>query len=108
MPRIGKLRHRVTIQSPAEAQDAGTGQVTLTWPTFATVWASIEGGGGREFVSAALQQADATDVVEIRYISGVTPRMRIVYGSRTLEILSAQDSDGRRRRLLLMCREAVM
>jgi SPP1 family predicted phage head-tail adaptor len=43
--------------------------------------------------------------VTIRYRSDVSVAQRIVWGSRTLEIGSIQDPDGRRRSLDLLCAE---
>jgi SPP1 family predicted phage head-tail adaptor len=109
MRRPGQLRHKITIQTYTETQD-GLGQPALSPTTFATPWACVESAGdqaGREFEAANQRMADVSYLVEIRYLAGVTPRMRIIYGSETLEIMSVNDPDGRRRRLVMACREAV-
>ena len=38
---IGKLRHRITIETPTTGADT-SGGVTYTWNTFAVVWGYIE------------------------------------------------------------------
>ena len=40
---IGKLRHRVTLQSEGETPDGGGGYA-LAWSAVATVWASSPSG----------------------------------------------------------------
>jgi SPP1 family predicted phage head-tail adaptor len=74
----GRLRHRVTIQSATETRDA-VGAVTKTWATLASVWASVEPLGGREFFSASQVQSDVTTRIRIRYRADVTEKMRVVH-----------------------------
>lgn len=102
----GKLRNRVTIESPTEARDA-LGGVTLTWATFAIVWASVSPIGGREYLQAAGTQAQVTHRVRCRRIAGVLPRMRVKHGTRTLHIEQVRDLEERRAELDLLCREEV-
>ena len=41
--RIGKLRHRLTIEREARAGDGGGGSAS-TWETVADVWGAVEAG----------------------------------------------------------------
>jgi len=50
--KIGKLRHRITIQEKVTVPD-GYGGVTSTWKDVATVWSSVEPLKGRETVRGA-------------------------------------------------------
>lgn len=102
--RAGQLRHRVTIQAQTTTQDE-YGQPVQTWSDVATVWASVEDLSGREFFAAQQIAAEVTTRVTIRYRAGIEPDMRVIAGGRTLDIRSVQDPDGRRRQLVLMCRE---
>ncbi len=102
----GKLRHRVTVEQPTASSD-GYGGSTVSWTTFATAWAAVEPLSGREYFQAQQAQAAVTHKVTMRYLSGVTPRMRVKHGSRLLTIVSAIDTDERHRELVLMCEEAV-
>lgn len=105
--RSGELRHRVTIQQKTTAQDT-YGQPIETWTNVATVWASIEDLRGREFIEARqVPAAEITTRVRIRYRTGIEPTMRVIYGSRTLEITAVIDPDGRKRELELMCQEVI-
>ena len=104
--RIGKLRHRITIERVVETQDAD-GAVIETWSTYATIQASIEPISGREYFAAQSTQADVTHRIGIRYLSGIVPKMRVKYGSRIFDILSVINVNERNRELQLMCRESI-
>ena len=45
----GRMRDRVVIQTKSATRDAYGAEV-ITWSTLATVWASVESIGGREFI----------------------------------------------------------
>jgi SPP1 family predicted phage head-tail adaptor len=102
----GKLRHAVTVQSVTDG--TGTrGAPTKTAATFATTWASIEPLSGAELWRAQQVSAEVTHRVLLRHLSGVTPKMRIKYGSRTLEVVSVLNLEERDRELELLCRELL-
>ena len=100
----GDLRHKVTIQQSLPDRDS-YGTEVPRWSDFATVWAEVKDISGREYT--AMQQAisNVSVRVRIRYLDGVVPTMRVIYGARTLEIVSVLDPDGRRIELHLMCQE---
>jgi SPP1 family predicted phage head-tail adaptor len=103
--QIGKLRHRVIIQEKVLTPD-GQGGNSQSWREFATVWASVESQGGREFQTARQTRATLTDQVVMRYRAGITSDMRIVHRGRILAIARPpMDPDGRERELLLFCEE---
>jgi SPP1 family predicted phage head-tail adaptor len=104
--KIGKLRHRITIEQVTETQDTD-GSVVETWAVFATIQASIEPISGREYFAAQSTQADVTHRIRLRYLSGVTPKMRVNYSSRIFDILSVINVNERNRELQLMCRESI-
>ncbi len=62
------------------------GESTLTWSTFATVWADVASLSARETERFAETVGFMTHRVRIRYLEGLTSAMRIVYRSRVLEI----------------------
>ena len=104
--RIGKLRHRVTIQRPADELDPLGAPVG--WIDVATVWASIEPLRGREFWAAQQVNAEQTVKVGIRYRPGVTSAMRVLHGSRIFELVAPPiDPENRHRELVLHCREVA-
>jgi SPP1 family predicted phage head-tail adaptor len=102
----GALRHRITIERVTETQDSFGGTVT-TWPILATMWASVEPLSGREQLLAQQVQAEVTHRVRVRYVAGVTAKMRITFGDRHFEILSVINPEERNRELELMCKELV-
>ena len=104
--KIGKLRHRILIEQAAETREAD-GSVIDAWSTYATVQASIEPISAREYFAAQSTQADVTHRITLRYLAGVTPKMRVKHGSRLFDILSVINVKERNRELQLMCRENI-
>jgi SPP1 family predicted phage head-tail adaptor len=79
---VGAMRHPVTIQTVTESQNATTGAITETWSTYATAWASLEPLTARELFAARQTNASVTSRVRMRYVSGLNPKMRLLFGSR--------------------------
>lgn len=102
----GKLRHKVTIQSRQELRDA-SGQPKPVFTTFATAWGEMRPARGREYQQAQLVQSDLSVTWVIRYVSGVTPRHRLIFGARIFDINSCVDVGGRQETLELMCTEKI-
>jgi SPP1 family predicted phage head-tail adaptor len=101
---IGRMRERVTIQSPTEVRGR-SGQTTLNWDTtLATVWASVEGLSSRDILQAQQANVIATHRIRIRHRDDVTHTHRIVWRNRTMEIASVTDRMGRET-LELLARE---
>jgi SPP1 family predicted phage head-tail adaptor len=105
MIRAGELRERVTVQTPAESRNP-LGETVLDWTDFAEVWASVEGASVRESLLFGQQDIAITHRVVMRYLDGLTAKMRIVWRSRVLEIVSLLEHDNRSRHELI-CQEAV-
>ena len=99
--RAGLLRNRVTIQTRSETTD-DFGEIDFSWSNSATVWASVEPLSGREQAGATV-----THKITMRYKSGVNPKDRISFDSRTFEIESVRNYRERDISLELMCREEV-
>jgi SPP1 family predicted phage head-tail adaptor len=102
-PRIGALRHRLTLQSPSRADDGGGGAV-VTWQTVAELWAAVRPISGDERLRADAVSGRITHEVWIRHRADVVPAMRFTDGARTLEITAVLDP-GRRDRLKCLCEE---
>ena len=99
MIRSGELRDRLTIQTVTEARDS-LGQAIETWATFATVWGKLTPINGRERFLAAQTHAESTYRARIRWIAGLTAKMRISFNEKIYNITYIAD-DGRRRELVL-------
>lgn len=105
---IGSLRHRITIESPVSAPD-GEGGYTETWSTFANrIPASVLPAttASLERLMAGAVQTTATDIVRIRYLSGISTAMRVRFESRVLGITGVSNPDGRRIEHVLLCTES--
>ena len=81
----GTLTERITIETPTKAQN-DVGETTLTWDTFATVWAHVDALSGREAERYAEVVGFSGHKVTIRALPGITSAMRVIYRNRTLEI----------------------
>ena len=86
MIEAGRLTDRIVIEQATETRNS-VGEVSLSWSTFATVWADVSALSGREAERYGQIVGFTGHKVTIRALAGVRPAMRILYaGSRTLEI----------------------
>lgn len=104
--RAGSLRHNITVQVATNTQDS-MGSVTRTWATFKAVRASIQPIRGNESIAASQIVAEATHMIQIRYLAGLLPSMRILYGARIFQIKSAADVYMGHRMMELLCEEVT-
>lgn len=104
--RVGDMRHRVTLQSRTLSRD-DRGGATPTYADLATVWAAVEPVAGKEAWQAQQAQSNVTHVVTIRAYAGLTPRHRVKFGSRLLNIDSIANLEERGRYMELQCVEEV-
>lgn len=87
LKRLAGLDTRVTIETPAGAQDT-FGASVPAWTEVATVWASVQDLTGREYFKAAEGNAEMTTRFKIRWRGDVTAAMRLVVGSDIYDIVS--------------------
>lgn len=73
------------IEKPIESRGTN-GEVLVTWSTFATVKAEVTPLQGKETFLANQELAEHIVRFRIRYLSGVTPKMRVSYDSRIFDI----------------------
>lgn len=104
--RAGLMRKRITIQQRATTVDS-YGEQSSTWTDVKTVWASIDPATGSELYAAQSIRAEMTHAVKIRYLSGVTAKMRVKYGSRYFNVTAVRNVDERNREMQLMCVEGL-
>lgn len=97
--KAGLLDKRIVIQSQTQTQDT-YGAAVVTWATFKTVWADvIEAKNDEKFIAS--QKMDSVDYkMRIRYVSGVTTSMRVVFNSENYDIKGVQEL-GRKDGLML-------
>jgi SPP1 family predicted phage head-tail adaptor len=106
--RAGKLRHRLTLQSPTVTRDS-YGAETIAWTDERTVWGSVEPLEGREYLEARATTQTITHQIRIRYQKGKTvhPSWRVSYDSRTFVIESVMNRMERDMETIIMARENV-
>lgn len=103
--RAGQLRHRVTIQTLAEVQNA-FGEVPQLWQDAVECWASIEPLSGRELFAAQQVRPEVTHRITMRYRE-IGPKNRIMFGTRAFHIDSILNKDERNVMLTIMAFEKV-
>jgi SPP1 family predicted phage head-tail adaptor len=97
----------VVIRRPVESVDAYGGEST-TWVDACETWGGVSDAykPTESYVFYADQRvASSTSWWVIRYRAGITPKMRLVFGTRIYDVLSVEDMDERERYLRLLCRE---
>lgn len=104
--RIGRLRHRITIQRWTETLNK-LNEPVEDWQDYVTVWAQAEDLRGREYhLARQAETGEVTTRFRIRYRSDIDrAKMRVVDGSRTFGIEAVIEPDGKRRVLEMMCKE---
>ncbi|MCX7570408.1 phage head closure protein [Tumebacillus sp. DT12] len=98
--------HLIKIQVSDLSRDAD-GLAVETWRDHLTIRGAVEPLQGREYDSAAAVNAEVTVRVRIRFQSGITSEMRLVYDGRIFNIKSVIDPGERHNELHLMCTEVV-
>lgn len=109
--RAGNLRHRVTVQRPADTRGA-TGEAVQGFADVVTRWADVRPARGVEALAAGIERvARNTYDVRLRYesaLSGITAKWRIVTNEgRVLQIVSVPPRAANTRELVLVCDERV-
>lgn len=75
---IGRMRHRVQVQTLTESRDEFGGKAGDTWADGDIVRAEVEPTGGRELFQNGGVQAQATHRVRMRY-RALSPKQRLVW-----------------------------
>lgn len=105
--RSGLLRHKITIQRGTETQNSFNEPI-VSWSTFAQRYAELLPQTGREFIAARQIVPELQHLIRLRWLAGVTPKMRVTMDGRVFDILAGIDLDGRNTELHLACRELVV
>jgi len=108
----GKLTHSVSIQTPGLPVADGDGGYIQTWSSItpSPVWCSFTSAAARDMQRLAggnATLAAATHVVEMHYHSGITAKMRVVVGTRALNILGVANVDEADEMTRLFCEEVL-
>ena len=106
--KSGKLRKAIEIQQLVKTPD-GMGGYSETWATFCRVYGR-QIFGGKGWRAAAQTGAEQTESLqrscwETRFVSGITPAMRMKSDNRIFEIEAVYDPSSKRERLEIICTE---
>lgn len=101
----GKLRHRITFQRPATAEDRAAGYDD-DWVDGVSTWAQISPISGKEYFNQ-VRELTVSHKIYCRYRPGIDPRMRIKFGTRIFRILSVINWEERNEGLTIMCEELI-
>lgn len=105
--RLGAMRHRCTIQQPAETLDSA-GQPIVTWSAYvANEPCEWQPTNGFESMRGRQLEAGTRAVFRVRYRSGYTTKMQVVFDGETYGITGINPVDGQRRYMLLVCSAVV-
>ena len=100
----GKLRERVTIQQATEAT-AESGQTSETWSTYVYAYADVRTTSGKEFFAEDKYNSHVTHTVMLRWRDGITEKMRVLWGTRILNIIYVGEDRTHERSMILNCVE---
>ena len=103
----GKLRHKITIETPAETQNS-IGEPIPAWSTHTTRSASVEPLQGRELYRAKQVDSEVSIRFRLRHDSltgAITTKMRVSWDSRLFDIESIINVNERNKEVHLMCVE---
>ncbi len=103
--QAGKLRHRLTIEKTTHVVNA-FGEQESTWKTFAEVWGQNRPLTGSERFIAAQTHAAEDAVFHIRYLEGLSPKMRVICKGLYYDITSINDLEERGRELVIYARSS--
>ena len=96
MTVIGRLRHRLTLETPDDGPD-GAGGFVRVWNPLGQVWAAIEPLSANAAVIADQRVGALTHRVTLRHRSDLTLNHRFRLGDRlfTLRVMRDREEDGR-------------
>jgi SPP1 family predicted phage head-tail adaptor len=94
--KAGLLRKRITIQETTESRN-DWGEVVDSWGTYVTRWARVQPLRGKEKWVAKQLEAEEVVYFTVRYVDGLTAKMRVLYNSNVYNIISFENTQGRNR-----------
>jgi SPP1 family predicted phage head-tail adaptor len=104
--RAGKLKHRMTIQTPGQIRDPA-GQPSTGWIDFDTVWADVRYLNGRQFLASSAEKNAATVSIRVRWRTDLNAAMRVVYGATVFDIVAVLPDEEDQDHVDLACTTGV-
>jgi SPP1 family predicted phage head-tail adaptor len=102
----GLLRERIAIEQESNVSDDQGGS-TLSWTNVCTIWGRVSPVRGREALQGMQVQDETMHRITIRYRTDITPKMRVVWGSRIMNIREVTNPDEHKKYLQLMVEDNV-
>ena len=102
----GKLRHKISLQRREKTPDGGGGY-TYDWVEYDTTYAWIRPMSGVENLVAMRIESNITHDLFIRYRADLNAKDRIVFGSRSFDVVSVINIEERNKWLQLRCEEGT-
>lgn len=98
MGLASKLDARIRIECKSITHDAAYGTEQVVWTEFATVWAEVQDvlPSRAERLADSIVIANRPARIRMRHLAGITPNMRVIIGTRILQIVSGPAELGRR------------
>lgn len=104
--KIAELRHQITIQEKVQTAD-GMGGFTETLTTVHETWAAIWPVSAKEIRENMRVEANISHNIRIRYRSGISHAMTVLFGARTFEIKGIINFEERNIWLDMVCNERL-
>ena len=101
-PHLGALRERVELKQTTQSIDSAGGHAD-SFASLGFVWAEISMTSGSLALSADARNSKITHTIIIRFRTDLKPGDRIEYRGAELEVISAEDLNGRRAYLKVLC-----
>ena len=101
------LPHRVVIQSESRSLFIG-GAYTTSWTTDSTEWANCQPVRNNELYEQEKKQQFSYWRVIMRYMSSMSNKKRLLFGSKILHVETVSDPTSRSRMIEVTCREEVV
>ena len=100
---LGAMRDRITVQRQTTVADSYGGR-SKTWAAvYTNIAAKVQAVRGAETEQAGRRLTTETYIVTINRGYTITSADRIIWGTKTLNISTVQNRDGRDRRLTIEC-----
>jgi len=98
MDLASRLDTRIRIERKVVTPDPLYGTETVAWLEFATVWAEVQDvlPSRAERLADSIVIANRPARIRMRHLAGIAPDMRVIIGTRTLQIVSGPAEIGRR------------
>ncbi len=107
MRRAGKYRHRLTLQAYQTVRDPLGGDAKMWTDWRPDVPAEVVPLSGREFIAAQAEHGRVDARMEIPYLPGVLPTMRVLFDGAVYAIRAVLPDATARRHITLMVDSGV-